>query len=282
MPNIDTGGHGTDTSVLPSGYKVQKIYVWDTQVRPSWPKERPDLDRYSLLESVNLWVNGLHWIAISQDWTKLYTWPAYWHIRQYTLTWGVLSGISWVESETWINVYSRWLYIKSNWDMLYSVSDNARWYNITLPTAYSLSWYSYVLINIPWIVQNNNPCGVRFAPEWDYFYTCRNQNIHKVKLNTAWDIGSYTSTWSTSVTLSEPSYVYNVAISPSWLKMFAWWENSIYQYNLSTARDITTATYSQKSLAITWRATFSVTEDWDIFQTETNGSNGNVHQYRAS
>ena len=268
-------------------YKLKRIMMRpngvEKQIRPKLTSDRPDLDRYSLLWSTTLWFTWIHGIAISRDWTKLYAWPANWYIRQYTLTWGVLSGISWVESETTSNIYTRWLYIKPDGSMLYSVSDNARWYNITLPTPYSLSWFSSSYTSITWIVQNNNPVGVRFTPDWNYFYTCRNKNVHKVKVNTAWDIKTYTSTWSSSVTLSEPPNVYNVAISPTWLKMFTWWDGDgkIYQYNLSTAWDITTATYSWKSLSITWRGTFSVTENWDIFQTPTN-STGNVYQYRAS
>lgn len=262
---------------------VKEIYVGTTKVRPTII-ERPDLDRYSLLWSTTLWFTWIHGIAISSDWTKLYAWPANWHIRQYTLTWGVLSGISWVKSETNSNIYTRWLYIKPDGSRLYSVSDNSRWYNIILPTPYSLSWFSSSYRSITWIVQNNNPTWVRFTPDWDYFFCCRADSsypyLYKIPVSTAWDITAYTSVWATSVTLTQWA-AYNVAISPTWLKMFVWLENTIYQYNLSTAWDITTATYSWKSLSVTWRWTFSVTENWDIFQTPTN-STGNVYQYRAS
>ena len=253
------------------------IYMWRS------PVEWPDLDQYSLLGSTTLWFTSIHGIAISGDWTKLYAWPAQWSIRQYTLTWGLITWISWVESQ--INsIYTRGLYVKPDGSKLYSVSDNSRGYNITMPTPFSLTGSTSNYTTIVWIVQNNNPVWVRFTPDWNYFFTCRGDNtnkyLYKIPLTTAWDITSYTSTWVTSILLSE-WFAYNVAISPTWLKVFAGWENYIYQYNLSTPRDITTATYSWKSLAITERATFSVTDNWDIFQTPTD-STWNVYQYRAS
>lgn len=263
------------------GYKIKEIYVWSQKVRPSWPIERPDLDQYSLLWTGSIDITYIHGIAVSPDGTKLYAWPASSRIKQYTLTWWLITWVSAAESQTSWTVYTRWLYVKPDWSMLYSVSDNTRGYNITMPTVYSLTDSSSTYTNINWIVDNNNPVWVWLTPDGEYFFTCRNQKVYKVKLNTAWDLTTYTSTWSTEITLTQPTYFYNVAISPTWLKMFGWWDNTIYQYNLSTAWDITTATYSWKSLSVTWRCTFSVTENWDIFQTPTDGTS-NIYQYRAS
>lgn len=270
---------------------VKEVYVWTTKVRPTII-ERPDLDQYSLLATKTLsWFSNPHGIAVSEDGTKLFIWPWSWSVRQYTMTGGLLSNISAVES-TSSSIYTRWLYCKPDGSKLFSASDNKRRTTITMPTAYSLTWSrsSYVT----WTYGSQEPTGIWFTPDGKYYFTCdgggsnswRNM-LYKVPVTTAWDFSTATTTGMTyiHITLPNNQRLYNVAISPTWLKMFigTWGSsNYIYEYTLSTPRDITTATYSWKSLWSWGRATFSVTWTWSIFVTDTNISTPTVYQYTAS
>lgn len=247
--------------------------------------DRLDLDQYSLLATKTLsWFSNPHWIAVSEDGLKLYIWPASWTIRQYTMTGGLLSNISALES-TSSSITTRWLFCKPDGSKLFSTSDNKRRTTITMPTAYSLTWSSSSYVT--WIYGAQGPTGIWFTPDGDYYFVCDWMNyLYKVPLGTAWDMTTATTTGMTSIHLTSWNNLYNVAISPTWLKLFIWdwgWSScKIYQYNLSTARDITTATYSWKSLWSRGRATFSVTWTWSIFVTDTDISTPTVYQYTAS
>ena len=275
-------------------YKLNRIMMRpngvEKQVRPSWPFERPDLDQYSLLSSTTLaWFTYPHGIAVSEDGTKLFIWPWSWSIQQYTMTGGLLSNISAVES-TSSSITTRWLYCKPDGTKLFSLSDDGSKRTITMPTPFSFSWSSAT--NSSGKVGSQEPTWCWFTPDGEYYFVCdgggpdpwRNM-LYKVPVTTAWTLSTATTTGMTSVHLTPWNRLYNVAISPTWLKMFigTWGgSNYIYEYTLSTPRDITTATYSWKSLWTRGRATFSVTWKGDIFVTDTNISTPTVYQYTAS
>ena len=270
---------------------IKKVYLGSTQVRPTLaPWERPDLDTYTLLSSTTLspWFTYPHWIAVSWDGTKLYIWPASWSVAQYTMTWWLLSNIGSVES-TSSSITTRWLYCKSDGTKLFSLSDDGSKITITMPTPFSFSWSSAT--NSSGKVGSQEPTWCWFTPDGDYYFICdwgwsvpRN-TLYKIPLGTPRDFSTATTTWMTSIYLNPWNRLYNVAISPTWLKMFiGTWSGSnyIYEYILSTSRDITTATYTWKSLWTWGRATFSVADNWDIFVTDTDISTPTVYQYTAS
>lgn len=260
-------------------------YWTPVSVTPSTIVERPDLDQYSLLSTATLtWFNGPHAICVSEDGTKLYIWPATWLIRQYSMSGGLLSNITSEESNSWSSVDTRWLYCKPDGTLLFSTSDRHK-ITMSMSTPYSLTWCTISTLSSDiWGISDLWGCW--FTPDGNYLIVCcpSNTNVAKVPCTTPRDLSTATATWMT--TTSALGYVpADVAISPTWLKMFVWqvWESSNYikQYNLSTAWDITTAVDSGKSLWWWNRALFGVTWTWDIFVTDST-STPTVYQYTAS
>lgn len=264
------------------------VYIWTNELKNAYigerDQERPDIDSYSLKGSKLSPVSAPHWIAVSSDKSKLYLVQANWYVYQYWMTGGDISTLTSAQSSSPSAIYSRWLYIKPDGTKLYSVSDNNYKYDITLPTPFSLSGWSFsTYTNNLWI---SSPTWCWFTPDGKYVYICSCNSpkaIYKVPLTKAWDMAYSTATWMTSISTVSAvgTYPYNVAISPTWLKMFVWMfygSTSISQFNLTTPRDITTAAYSWKYLSVTERWEFTVSEDGTIYLTNANSST-TIYQY---
>ena len=263
-------------------YKLKRIMMRpngvEKQIRPTVVgNERPDIDQYTSVSNASL-VNWIHGIAVDEDGNNLYVCPASWVVSHYSLTWWDITTSTFIDSSN--SIYTRWLYIKKEWDRLYSVSDNKRAYTIAMPTPFSLSGSTSSYTSISSL---SAPCWCWFTPDWDYLFCVDygDNSAYKIPLSTPRDTTTITS-GTTSKSLWWIGALYNIAISPTWLKMFVgtWSSVGIYQYDLSTAWDITTAVYSWKSISVLWRWTFTVTKSWTIYQADIG--NTTVYQYEAS
>ena len=255
----------------------------EKQVRPI---ERPDIDQYSLKGSKSAPLSWPHWIAVSPDKSKLYLVQASWYVYQYWMTGGDITTLTAAQSNTSTSINSRWLYCKSDGTKLYSVADGWQRATITMPTPFSLS--SSTVSSTTASLWISSPTWCWFTPDGNYVFICSCSSpraVYKAPLTTAWDMSTATSTWMTSVstTSAQWTYPYNVAISPSWKKMFIWTyynSTSISQFNLTTPRDITTATYSWKYMSVSERWEFTVAPDGTLYLTNANSST-TIYQYWA-
>lgn len=248
------------------------VYLWTEAT------ERPDIDQYTLKSQVSSPISTPCGIAVSPNKDKLFLCTTTWQAKQYNITGGLIANLSAVQSSTSSNISTRGLFCKPDGSKLFSVSDNGNRTTVTMPTAFSLSSSTISTTSSSlWI---SSPTWWWFSPDWKYVFICActsTKKLYKVPLTTAWDLGSATTTWMTemSTTSAQWTYPYNVAISPTWLKMFIgtyYGSVSISQFNLSTAWDITTATYANKYMSVTERWEFTVTPDGTLFLTNANSS----------
>jgi len=130
---------------------------------------------------------------------------------------------------------------------------NDRVFQYTLSTAWDLSTASYDSVSFLVSSQDGNPMRVSFNDDGTKMYLVGQltDSLYQYSLSTAYDIStaSYDSV-SFSVN-AQDGLVYNVAFNPDGTKMFMLGDatDSAYQYSLSTAYDLSTASYDSVSFS---------------------------------
>lgn len=118
---------------------------------------------------------------------------------------------------------------------------------------YDLSNASYDNVTFSFSAQDNGGRGLFFKPDGTKFYISGDggNDINEYGMSTAWDLStaSYTTVFSVSSQDSSPTEVF---FKSDGTKMYVLGDggNSVYQYSLSTAWDISTASYDSVSLSI--------------------------------
>jgi hypothetical protein len=267
--------------------QVSKVFVWDTQVWPTGLAERPNVDSYTLSSSYTNSIARLHAIWIAWDGEYLYIGRDTASLSEYVLTnWDVANFDNSVQSGV---VYqSRWLWVKNDWTKLFNSHDNGNIYETSMNTPYSLTWTTTVT-NAMWY----NCCGIGLSYDWTklYHWVWDNNYSHQFieyTLSTPRDVSSHWTGVANTVNAiqtarDDGSFIYQVAVSPTGKKMyFSADQWKIYQYNLSTAYDWSTATYYW--VLDTWlgqRISFQFREDWQRIYV-WNVWNKYLYQYDAS
>ena len=138
---------------------------------------------------------------------------------------------------------------------LYSLSfSNDTVYQYDLSTAWDLSTASYASKSFSVTSTSPEPQSLRFSSDGTKFYVTDNnaQEVNQYNCSTAWDVStaSHATVFSVSSQGSEPA---GLAFKTDGTKMyvaFASGTDSIAEYNLTTAWDLSTASYSQNSTVI--------------------------------
>ena len=138
---------------------------------------------------------------------------------------------------------------KSDGTKMYIVGNaNNTIFQYGLSTAWDISTASYESKSFNTTTQESGPADVFFKPDGSKFYVCGfSGSVYQYSMSTAWDVStaSYDSvSFSTSTQESSPR---GVVFKSDGTKMFVTGVNSdaINEYSLSTAWDISTASYSQ-------------------------------------
>jgi hypothetical protein len=126
-------------------------------------------------------------------------------------------------------------------------------YEYNLSTAWDISSTAYSNNSINVSTQSTDIMSVEFKPDGTKMYLiASNQNVYQYSLSTAWDVStvSYDSV-SFSVS-SQETTPESVRFSSDGAKMFVVGQinDAVYQYNLSTAWDLSTASYSNTNFYI--------------------------------
>ena len=127
-----------------------------------------------------------------------------------------------------------------------STNDNVYEYNLS--TAWNVSTASY-LQAFSVVAQDTGPTGVFFKPGGLKMYVVGQTNdaVYEYNLSAAWDIStaSYLQTFSVAGQDTSPQGVF---FKPDGLKMYIIGStgDSVYEYNLSTAWNVSTASYLQE------------------------------------
>ena len=140
------------------------------------------------------------------------------------------------------------LFFKPDGTKMYVLGQSGRDVNeYDLSTAWDISTASYVQ-NFSVADQETSPTGLFFKPDGTKMYVIgeAGDDVNEYDLSTAWDIStaSYVQNFSVSAQDTSP---YGLFFKPDGTKMFVVGEagDAVYEYTLTTAWDISTASYVQ-------------------------------------
>ena len=145
------------------------------------------------------------------------------------------------------------LFFKPDGEKAYIIGySNDAVYQYSLSTAWDVSSASYESKSLSVSAKETVPRDFWFKPDGTEVYVVgtSSNSVHQYSLSTAWDVSSGTFTQSFSVS-SQSSFTRGLTFKPDGTKMFTLDSSSdnSFQYSLSTAWDISTASYDSKSLA---------------------------------
>jgi DNA-binding beta-propeller fold protein YncE len=157
-----------------------------------------------------------------------------------------------------------------------------------LSTAWDISTASYNTETFNPTSQDTIPYGVDFKPDGTKMYVVFNGNdtVYQYSLSTAWDIStaSYDTGKTVSVT-SQTTFPVGIKFKPDGTKMYVNTIGIIYQYALSTAWDVSTASYESKSFDHTSESNGNYQLDFNSDGNKfwvANGSSDAIYQYSLS
>jgi DNA-binding beta-propeller fold protein YncE len=140
------------------------------------------------------------------------------------------------------------LFFRSDGLKVYAIgSSGDAVYEYNLSTAWDISTSSYNQ-NFSVSTEETSPLGLFFKPDGLKMYTIGSSGdaVYEYNLSTAWDIStaSYSQNFGVSTEETSPSDLF---FKPDGFKMYVvgFSGDAVYEYNLSTAWDISTSSYNQ-------------------------------------
>ena len=125
-------------------------------------------------------------------------------------------------------------------------------YQYTLSTAWDISTASYDSKSLSVTSQDASPLGLFFKPDGTLFYisASTSDSVYQYSLSTAWDLSTATYASKSFSVASQAGVPQAVFFKPDGTKMYVSNDSdkTIYQYSLSTAWDVSTASYDSVSL----------------------------------
>jgi len=133
-------------------------------------------------------------------------------------------------------------------------STNDTVYQYTLSTAWNVSTATYASLSKSVAAQDTNPSGIAFSSDGTKMFVVGNSsgNIYQYTLSTAWNVSTATYASLSKSVAAQDTSVRGLAFSSDGTKMFAAGQvnNTVYQYTLSTAWNVSTATYASLSKSV--------------------------------
>ena len=180
--------------------------------------------------------------------------------------------------------------IKSDGTKLYVIGGGSdAIYQYVLSTSWDVSTASYESKSLSVSSQENGPTGLRFKDDGTSAYVVGGSDaIYQYNLSTAWDVstGSYASK-SLSVT-SQETNPRQLFFKDDGTKVYivGTTNDTIYQYALSTAWDISTGSYESKSFSVSSQSnapqSFYISPNGDKMWVAQGFSGATVYQYSLS
>lgn len=183
----------------------------------------------------------------------------------------------------------RGMTMSADWTKAYVIWIGATVYQYTLSTAWDISTGSYASKSMSVSGQDSDPQALFFSPDGATLYVAwaTTDVIYQYTLSTPWDVSTWSyASKSLSVSAQEATLRW-LALSNDGTKAYVIWYawDTVYQYTLSTARDISTGSYASKSLSV---ASEDTAPSWLYFSYDGSkvfvmGSiNNAVYQYSLS
>mgnify|MGYP002622605917 FL=1 len=127
-------------------------------------------------------------------------------------------------------------------------------YQYALSTAWDPSSKGAVEASFSVSFEDNQPQGLAFSDDGTKMYMSGSQNeeVFEYSLSTAWDVSTATYTFSSLSVSTEGTNPGGIWFKPDGTKLFVLCDSNdtVFQYSLSTAWDITSASYDSKSFSI--------------------------------
>jgi|11BtaG_2_1085332.scaffolds.fasta_scaffold03265_2 hypothetical protein len=161
-------------------------------------------------------------------------------------------------------------------------------FQYSLSTAWTVNTASYdnVSFDTTTIADVRRPTDLLFKPDGTKMYiVCTTQDtIHQYSLSTAYDISTASYDNVSVLFSSQNSRLYSFAFNNDGTKMYTADDgsNSLYQYSLSTAYDISTASYDNLNFSVNSQASlpFSIAFNNNLSKVYVlNNSNDRLYQY---
>ncbi len=181
------------------------------------------------------------------------------YINKYTLgtAFNVSTGTLSVDTYNSLNYASSDLSISTDGTKLYRVcyaDDNIHQY--TMGTAFALASISGTVTKSVY-AQTGNPFGLTFSSDGTKAFVATNAGtIYRYDLSTAWSIASAAYVSSGSISTQVGTTLLSIDISSDGTSLIALTSgNVIYEYDLGTAYDLSTLSYTTRSFSITAQTT---------------------------
>jgi hypothetical protein len=147
------------------------------------------------------------------------------------------------------------LFFKPDGTKMYVVgSQNDNVYQYSLSTAWDVSTASYDSVSFSVASQETGPESVTFSPDGTKMYVggTANDTVYQYTLSTGWDLSTASYASKSLSVSSQDATLTGFCFNSDGTKLFASGtvSDSIYQYNLSTAYDVSTGSYASKSLDV--------------------------------
>ena len=146
---------------------------------------------------------------------------------------------------------------------LYVIGNSHKVYQYSLSTNWDISTASYDTISFDTTSQSNNIKGISFSPDGLKMYIISSypDYVYQYTLSTAWDVSSASYSTKSFSIASQETLACGLFFAPSGTKMYivGTVNNTVYQYTLSTAWDVSSASYDSKSFNTT------LGEAWDVY-----------------
>lgn len=182
------------------------------------------------------------------------------------------------------------LAFKTDGTKLYMVGKNTdAVYQYSLSTAFDITTASYDNVSQSISQVNTFPWELSFSSDGTKFLTMNegNDTIYGYTLTTAWDLSTAQTTGISSFTITQDSFPKGFTFNNDGTKMYVvgMANDAVYQYSLSTAFVVSTASYDSKSLSFASldTATYSFAFNSDETKMYIVGQAGdNVYQYSTN
>lgn len=153
------------------------------------------------------------------------------------------------QSTSWMAIH-----LKSNGTKMYLLGGNVV-YQYTLSSAYDVSSSSYDSKSFSVLTQESSATGMFFGDSGTKMYVIGdgNNTVYQYALSSAWDVSTASYSGVSKSVSAQTSFVTGLCFSPNGEKMYVLnssTTDNCYQYDLSIAWDVSSASYASKTFAV--------------------------------
>lgn len=150
---------------------------------------------------------------------------------------------------------SQGMFIKPDGTKFWITGNSDKVWQYSISTAWDISTASYDSVNFSTSSQAGLPVGIEFKPDGTKMYIMDHQgtqSVYQYSLSTAWDLSTTSYDSVSFSTSSQDSAPLDVAFNSDGTKMYMVGptNDAIFQYSLSTAWDLSTASYDNVSFSV--------------------------------